>query len=73
MCTLYSGTTRLTDHNMDFIKPEPEHSGQAFRSSAHSDHQATDVKQDEEPMVINLQLMKTENEVLVSEMTVRYV
>jgi hypothetical protein len=50
---------------MDFIKPEPDPDpgGQAFRSSAHSDHQATDVKQDEEPMVINLQLMKSENEV----------
>lgn len=53
----------VSQNNMDFIKPEPDPGGQAFRSSAHSEDQATDVKQDKEPVVINFQLMKTENEV----------
>jgi hypothetical protein len=48
---------------MDFIKPEPDPGGQAFQSSAHSEHRVTDVKQEEEPVVINFQLLKTENEV----------
>ncbi|XP_033606643.1 uncharacterized protein LOC111862683 isoform X9 [Cryptotermes secundus] len=55
----------LLYHNMDFIKPEPDPGGRAFRSSAHSEYQVTDVKQDEEPVVINFQLMKTENEEII--------
>jgi hypothetical protein len=53
----------VSQHNMDFIKPEPGPGGQEFQSFAHSEHQATDVRQDEEPVLINFQLMKTENEV----------
>jgi hypothetical protein len=48
---------------MDFIKSEPDPGGQEFQSSAHSEHQVIDIKQDEEPVLINFQLMKTENEV----------
>jgi hypothetical protein len=52
----------VSQHNMDFIKPEPDPGGQEFQSSAPSEHQVTDVKH-EEPGGINFQLLKTENEV----------
>jgi hypothetical protein len=49
---------------MDFIKPEPDPGGQEFQLSATSEHQVTDVKQ-EEPVEINFQVLKTEIEVVV--------
>jgi hypothetical protein len=52
----------VSQHNMDFIKPEPDPGGLEFQSSAPSEHQVTDVKH-EEPALINCQLVKNENEV----------
>jgi hypothetical protein len=57
------GILWFLQQNMDFIKPEPDQSGQSFQSSVHSEHEATCIKQDEDSMGINFQLMKTENEV----------
>jgi hypothetical protein len=53
----------VSQQNMDFIKREPDPGGQSFQSPVHSEHEATYIKQDEDTMGINFQLMKTENEV----------
>jgi hypothetical protein len=50
------GMLWFLQQNMDFIKPEPDPSG-------HSEYEETFIKQDEDSMEINFQLMKTENEV----------
>jgi hypothetical protein len=60
---LINGNIVVSQQNMDFIKPEPDPGGTSFQSSAHSDHEVTNIKQDEDPMGIHFQLMKTENEV----------
>lgn len=59
----------VLEHNMEFIKPEPKPDGELCSISFVNGNHLTDIKEEEDPLLIRYPLMKAENEVNLFSIT----
>lgn len=59
----------VLEYNMEFIKPEPKPDGELCPTSFVNGNQLTDVKEEEDPLLIRCLLMKVEKEVNLFSVT----
>lgn len=61
--------TLVLEHNMEFIKPESKRDGELCPTSFVNGNHLTDIKEEENPLLIRYPLMKVENEVNLFSIT----
>lgn len=59
----------VLEHNMEFIKPEPKPDGELCPTSFINGNHWTDIKEEEDPLLIRCLIMKVEKEVNLFSIT----